>query len=74
MWLTPLRDVLAAAAVVFVLAVGPALLVPEGANALEPLLTAGVQTLLPASALPSMALGLGALVALAFYGRPRSDP
>lgn len=74
MRLTSLRDLLAVMAVAAVWVVGPALLVPEGASALEPLLTAGADTLLPTSALPSMILGFGALVALAFYGRPRNDP
>lgn len=73
MRLTSLRDGLVAIAIALVLAAGP-LFVAEGAGALEPLLTAGADSTFPGSGLPSLVLGLGALVALAFYGRPRSDP
>ncbi|MGI9432399.1 MAG: hypothetical protein ACR2PQ_09310 [Myxococcota bacterium] len=73
MRLTSLRDGLVAIAIAFLLAFGP-LFVAEGAGALEPLLTAAGDTTFPGSGLPSLVLGLGALAALAFYGRPRSDP
>jgi hypothetical protein len=73
MHLTFVRDLAIAIAWALVLGVAP-LFVAEGASAFEPLLSVGFETLLPASAMPSMLLGLGALVALAFYGRPRSDP
>jgi hypothetical protein len=74
MWLTSLRDLLTAIATALVLAVGPALLAADGASALEPLRTVGLAGSLPASAVPSLLLGLGALVALGLYGRPRNDP
>ena len=73
MCLTSLRDGLVAIAIALLLAFGP-LFVAEGASALEPLLTMGADSFLPRSGMPSLLLGLGALLALAFYGRPRSDP
>jgi hypothetical protein len=74
MRLTLLRDLLTATAVALLLAVGPALLVPDGARALEPLHAAGIGSLVNPSGAPSALLGLAAMLALAFYGRPRRDP
>ncbi len=74
MRLTSVRDLLTAIVVALLLAVGPALLVPDGARALEPLYSASVASIVPSSGIPSLLLGLGAMLALAFYGRPRQDP
>lgn len=73
MRLTFVRDGVVPIAIALLLALGP-LFVAEGASALEPLVTAGADSILPGSGLSSLVLGFGALVALAFYGRPRSDP
>ena len=73
MRLTSLRDGLVAIAIALLLAVGP-LFVADGAGALEPLRTVGADSTFAGSGLPSVLLGLCALAALAFYGRPRSDP
>jgi len=73
MRLTSIRTGLVAVAIALLLTVGP-LFLAEGASALEPLVTAGADSILPGSGLPSLILGVGALLALGFYGRPRSDP
>ena len=66
MQLTRLRDRLVCG-----LATAAALPFADVAHAFEPLRASGAP---PASALPSLLLGLAALIALAIYGRPRRDP